>query len=434
MSNEFIGLLGFLVLLLAILARLPIAIALLLVGFGGYAVMDGWRLALVTLGGIPFDLAHGYSLSVVPLFVLMGAVASRAGMSRELYQASHALFSGRGALANATIGACALFGAVCGSSLATAATMARVSVPEMRRFGYSASLAAGAVASGGTLGILIPPSVILVLYAIIAEASVPELFAAGLVPGIVLAVLHVLVVKGWVWLQPAAAPSLDAPMAWRERLRAMLGMWKLAVLFLLTVGGIYLGWFSPTEAAAVGAFGAIVIALATRTLDLRGLWAALDETVRTTAMLFFVMVGAFLFARFVVVTRLPMSLTETVMGWDLPSIAVLLLMVVFYLLLGCFLETVSMILITVPVFLPLIQEMGLSPVWFGILLVVVAEVGLITPPVGLNIFVIRNQLPDIPLTTLFRGVLPFLLADAAMIALLIMAPALALWLPSLLYG
>jgi tripartite ATP-independent transporter DctM subunit len=364
----------------------------------------------------------------------MGAVASRAGMSRELYQASHALFSGRGALANATIGACALFGAVCGSSLATAATMARVSVPEMRRFGYSASLAAGAVASGGTLGILIPPSVILVLYAIIAEASVPELFAAGLVPGIVLAVLHVLVVKGWVWLQPAAAPPLDAPMAWRERLRAMLGMWKLAVLFLLAVGGIYLGWFSPTEAAAVGAFGAIVIALATRTLDLRGLWAALDETVRTTAMLFFVMVGAFLFARFVVVTRLPMSLTETVMGWDLPSVAVLLLMVVFYLLLGCFLETVSMILITVPVFLPLIQEMGLSPVWFGVLLVVVAEVGLITPPVGLNIFVIRNQLPDIPLTTLFRGVLPFLLADAAMIALLIMAPALALWLPSLLYG
>lgn len=433
MSNEIIGVLGFLALLLAILARLPIAIALLLVGLCGYAVMDGWRLALLTLGGIPFELAQGYSLSVVPLFILMGAVASRSGMSRELYQASHAVFSGRGALANATIGACALFGAVCGSSLATAATMARVAVPEMRHFGYSTGLAAGSVASGGTLGILIPPSVILVLYAIIAEASVPELFAAGLLPGILLALLHIAVVKGWVWLQPQVAPPVGEPLSWRERGWMVLGMWKLAVLFLLAVGGIYLGWFSPTEAAAVGAFGAIIIALLTRTLDLPGLWAALDETVRTTAMLFFVLMGAFLFARFVVITRLPMTLTETVLGWQLTDLAVLLLMVGFYLILGCFLETVSMILITVPVFLPLITEMGLSPVWFGVLVVVVAEVGLITPPVGLNIFVIRNQVPNLPLSVLFRGVLPFLLADAVLIALLLALPEVALWLPGWLY-
>jgi len=433
MSNETIGLLGFVALLLAILARLPIAMALLLVGLGGYAAMDGWRLAILTLGGVPFELAQGYSLSVVPLFILMGAVASRAGMSRELYQASHAVFSGRGALANATIGACALFGAVCGSSLATAATMARVAVPEMRHFGYSATLAAGSVASGGTLGILIPPSVILVLYAIIAEASVPELFAAALLPGILLALLHIVVVKGWVWLQPSVAPPAGDAMAWSARLRAVLGMWKLAVLFLLAVGGIYLGWFSPTEAAAVGAFGAIVIALLTRTLDWHGLWGALDETIRTTAMLFFVLVGAFLFARFVVITRLPMTLTETVLGWDLPDLGVLLLMVGFYVILGCFLETVSMILITVPVFLPLILEMGLSPVWFGVLVVVVAEVGLITPPVGLNIFVIRNQLPNLPLSVLFRGVLPFLLADAVLIVLLLALPGVALWLPGWLY-
>ena len=433
MSSEVVGLLAFGGLLLVILARIPIAVALLSVGFLGYAALDGWRTAFAILGGIPFELAGGYSLSVVPLFVLMGAVASRSGMAQELYQASHALFTrGRGTLANATIGACALFGSICGSSLATAATLSRVAIPEMRRYGYAPALAAGAVASGGTLGILIPPSVILVLYAIIAEESVAHLFAGALLPGVILALLHIVVVKLWVGVRPSIAPA--AAEGSDGRWRALLGMWKLALLFLLAVGGIYLGWFSPTEAAAVGAFGAIVIGFATRTLSLREFWLALDETIRTTAMLFFVLIGAFMFARFVVLTRLPVTLTETVVAWELSTLAIMLLMVLFYILLGCFLETVSMILITIPVFLPLVQELGFDAVWFGILVVVVAEIGLITPPVGMNIFVIKSQFPELPLGTLFRGVVPFLLADAVLVAVLLLLPAVTAWLPSMFYG
>jgi tripartite ATP-independent transporter DctM subunit len=433
LSPEVIGLIGLFAVLVVIFLRIPVAVALGVVGTLGYAAVDRWSTALDALGETPFDVGVSYSLSVVPLFILMGAIATHSDMSKELFAAANAVFSGRrGALAMATVGACAGFGAICGSSLATAATITKVAVPEMRRYGYDEQLATGSVASSGTLGILIPPSVILIIYALIAEESVPQLYAAALVPGLLLAALHIVVIWIVLRVRPEWAPVV-APMPWRDRLRALSGMWKLALLFLLAVGGIYLGWFSPTEAAAIGAFGAIVIAAATRTLTLGQFVAALLETVWTTAMLFFIVVGAFIFARFMVLTQLPLGIVTWSHEFGLTPLTAILLIIVFYIILGCFLDSISMVLITVPVFLPLVVQLGFSPVWFGILLVVVVEVGLVTPPVGLNLFVIRAQVPDIPLATVIRGIIPFLGADAALIGLLIAAPSLALWLPSIFY-
>jgi tripartite ATP-independent transporter DctM subunit len=429
-SVELLGLLGVAALVVLVLARVPVAIALAAVGVVGYAGVDGWNNALVMFGTVPFELASAYSLSVVPLFILMGAVASKANMSRELFNAANAMFSGfRGALASATIGACAAFSSICGSSMATAATMSRVAIPEMQRHGYDLGIAAGTVASGGTLGILIPPSVILVIYAIVAEQSIGKLFAAALLPGLLLAALHVLVIVVIARLWPERMPRV-APMAMRERLIAALSTWKLAVLFFLAVFGIYLGWFSPTEAAAVAAAAALVIAFASGQMGWRGFREAVLETVLTSAMLFFVIVGAFVFSRFIVLTQLPAELVGWVESMQLPGFAVLAAIVLMYLVLGCFLESVSMILITVPVVLPLVASLGYDGVWFGIFVTVLAEAGLITPPVGLNVFVIRSQIPGLPLGTIFRGAANFLVADALLLVLLVAFPALALWLPA----
>jgi len=302
----------------------------------------------------------------------------------------------------------------------------------MRKFGYDEKLATGTVASGGTLGILIPPSVILIFYAIIAEAGVPELFAAALLPGIALAALHVVTIAIIGWVAPGRVPKMPG-LGLAERLLPLFGLWKIALLFGIAVGGIYLGVFSPTEAAAVSALVAILIAAATRTLDWAGFRTSLAETVSTTAMLFFIVLGAFLFKEFIVLTQLPKAVTDLFGAGSLHPWLVVLLMLAVYLVLGCFLDTLSMILITVPVFLPLAEGIGYDKVWFGIFVVVVAEVGLITPPVGMNIFVIRAQMPDIELGAVYRGIVPFLFADTALVVLLVLIPGLALWLPGLLY-
>ena len=432
MSVGLIGILGVVVLLAAIIVRVPIGLALAAVGFLGYAAADGWGRALKMLGSVPFDLASAYSLSVIPLFVLMGAVASRATMSRDLFDAANALFSGaRGALANATIGACAAFGAICGSSIATAATFSKVSIPEMRRHGYDPGFAAGAVAAAGTLGIIIPPSVILAIYAIVAEQSLPKLFAAAMVPGLILAALYVITVFVVSRLRPDLTPLVPS-MPLGQRLRAALGMWKLLLLFVLAVVGIYLGWFSPTEAAAVSSFVAILIAFATRTLNLSGLVEALMETVYTTAMLFFIVIGAFIFARFVVLTQFPTVLVSWVEEWGFSPLLIILFVMLLYFLLGTFLEEVSTILITVPVVLPLVTSIGYDGIWFGIFVTVMATIGLISPPTGMTVFVIQAQNPDIPVAAIYRGTLPFLVADLALVALLIAAPGIITWLPNML--
>jgi len=432
MFSEIVGFLGLLVLIVLILVRIPVGIALGLAGFVGYVIIEGWSRAVVALGTLPLDIARNYSLSVVPLFILMGVVAVRSNMAREMFQAADRLFSGlRGSLAMASVGTCAGFGAISGSSIATAATISKIAVPEMLRYGYDARIATGTVASAGTLGILIPPSIILVIYAIISEESVPALFAAGLLPGILLAALHVVAIAVLGRMYPKRLPLAESqPIG--VRLRAISGFWKIALLFTLTVGGIYLGWFSPTEAAAVGAFAAIVIAFATRQMDWPSLIDAFRETVRTTAMLALVILGGFMFSYFMIFSRIPASLGAWIDAAHLPGFAVILFIVVIYIVFGLFLDSISMMLITVPVFLPIFQALGYDRVWFGVFIVVVAEIGLITPPVGLNIFVLKSQLPEIPIQKMYAGILPFLFVDLLLIVLLVAFPQLALWLPGLI--
>ena len=432
MSVAAIGILGVLGLLALIFARLPIALALAASGLCGYAALDGWATALKMFGTVPFNLASAYSLSVIPLFILMGAVAARANMAKELFEASNAVFSGmRGALANATIGACALFGAICGSSIATAATFSKVAIPEMKRHGYDRAFAAGCVASAGTLDVLIPPSVLLAIYAIVAEQSLPRLYAAAFVPGFVLAALYVGAVWVVAWLRPAWVPRVPG-MKLAARLRASLGMWKLGVLFFFAVFGIYLGWFSPTEAAAVAAFVAILIAFCTRQMGWRGLAQAMLETVYTTAAIFFIVVGAFIFSRFMVLTQFPNEVARWVQGSGIGPGWILLAVTALYVLLGTFLDEVSTILITVPVTLPLILGIGYDGIWFGIFVTVMCTIGLISPPTGMTVFVIQAQHPEIPVARIYLGTLPFLLADFVLVGLLIAAPQLVSWLPALL--
>lgn len=431
MTIAVIGTLGVVGLLLLIFLRVPIALSLAISGAVGYAAIDGWPNTLKMVGSVPFNLASAYALSVIPLFILMGAVASRANMARELFDASNAVFSGvRGALANATIGSCALFGAICGSSVATAATFSSVAIPEMRRHGYDQAFAAGAVASAGTLSVLIPPSVLLAIYSISAEQSLPKLYAAAFLPGIVLAVLYVLAVWVVAWIWPAAVPRVPG-ITMVQRLKSALGMWKLGILFFFAVFGIYLGWFSPTEAAAIAAFVAILIGFGTRAMTVRDLGDALLETAFTTASIFFIVAGAFIFSRFVVLTRAPVELASFITGSGVGWLWILLAVTALYLLLGTFLDEVSMILISVPVTLPLITQIGFDATWFGIFVTVMCTIGLISPPTGMTVFVIQAQHPEIPVERIYLGTLPFLVADFILVALLVAVPGMVMWLPRL---
>jgi tripartite ATP-independent transporter DctM subunit len=415
-----------------IFLRIPIAIALAACGLLGYAALDGWHKALTMFGLTPYQLASSYSFSVIPLFILMGTVAARGNMAQELFQACNAVFSGiRGALANATIAACAMFGAICGSSIATAATFSKVAIPEMRRHGYDPAFSAGAVASAGTLDVLIPPSVLIAIYAIVAEQSLVKLYAAAFVPGFVLAALYVIAVWLVAWVKPHWIPKVDS-MPLRVRAKASLGMWKLGVLFFFAVFGIYLGWFSPTEAAAMAAFVAILIAFGTRAMNFRDLIDCLLETVYTTASIFFIVVGAFIFSRFIVLTQFPNELTKWVQVVGFSPFWILMMVMALYILLGTFLDEVSTILITVPVTLPLINSIGYDGIWFGIFVTVMCTIGLISPPTGMTVFVIQAQHPDIPVARIYLGTLPFLAADFVLVALLIFVPSMVMWLPNII--
>jgi tripartite ATP-independent transporter DctM subunit len=432
LSTGLVATLGVIALLALIFARVPIAIALAATGLCGYAALDGWGTALKMFGRVPFTLASAYSLSVIPLFILMGSVASRANMAKELFEACNGFFSGlRGALANASIGACALFGAICGSSIATAATFSKVAIPEMRRHGYDPAFAAGSVAAAGTLDVLIPPSVLLAIYAIVAEQSLPKLYAAAFIPGFVLAALYVGAVFAVAWWRPQWVPKVPG-MRFVERLRASLGMWKLGILFFFAVFGIYLGWFSPTEAAAVAAFAAILIGMLTGAMGWRGLWEALLETAYTTAAIFFIVVGAFIFSRFIVLTQVPNELAAWVKSAGLAPAWIMLAVIGLYVVLGTFLDEVSTILVTVPVTLPLVLGLGYDGVWFGIFVTVMCTIGLISPPTGMTVFVIQAQHPDIPVARIYLGTLPFLVADFVLVGLLIAFPAMVSFLPGLL--
>jgi len=431
-----IALIGFAALLLLVFARMPIAFAMGLVGFVGFAALVNWNwLAATSMASQRvITTAQDYGLSVVPLFILMGNLVSRAGLSGELYAASHAFLGHRrGGLSMATIVACGGFSAICGSSLATAATMSQVAMPPMRRYGYADSLATASIAAGGTLGILIPPSVILVIYGLLTETSIRELFAAGFLPGLLGILLYLAAVQYVVWRDPAAGPRGDRS-SWPQRLHALRGVWGTLLLFAVVMGGIYGGVFTPTEAAGIGAGGAFLIALSRRSLSWKVLLEVLADSARTTAMLFSVLIGALIFSNFVNRAGLPDALAALVTGFDVPAPVVIVLILLVYIALGCVFESLSMLLLTVPIFFPLVQGLGFDLVWFGILVVVVTEISLITPPVGLNVFVLAGMLPDVRTTTVFKGVTPFWCADILRLALLAAVPALSLFLPRLFYG
>jgi tripartite ATP-independent transporter DctM subunit len=434
MSASTIGLIGVAALFAMLLLRVPVWIALTVVGFLGNAVMSGYASTLAVAGTVPFDVGSSYTLSVVPLFILMGEVASVTALSTDLFRAAQKMMAGvRGGLAVATLLACACFGAVCGSSLATAATMTRIALPEMRKAGLDPGLATGSLAAGGSLGILIPPSIILVIYAAISEQSVPRLFAAGLLPGLALTALYIAVVLAVVRVRKDYAPA-GSRLPWRERLAAMRQPWQFLALFIITIGGIYAGVFSPTEAASIGAFGAILLGVLGRQLSFASLMSAIENTVNVCGVLFVIIFGANLFSSFMVQTQLPQLLADQALAMNLSGPAVMVLIVIAYIVLGCFLEAIGMVLITVPVFLPLVQKFGYDPVWFGIIIVIVVEVGLIHPPVGMNLFVIQAHAPDIKITSIYRGIVPFLVAPLILIILMFWFPQIALWLPKLLYG
>jgi C4-dicarboxylate transporter, DctM subunit len=428
------ALVGLLAMLLLSLLRIPIALSMAIVGVVGYAYMRDWNwtVAFASLQTRLYETGRNYTLSVVPLFILMGNFVTRAGMSQELFRAANAFIGHlRGGLAMATILACAGFGAICGSSIATAATMAKVAYPSMKRFGYSDALATGAIASGGTLGIMIPPSTILVIYGVFTETNIGALFAAGILPGILGAILLCFAVQYVTLRDPKAGPRGERS-GWKQRWAATRHVWAVAALFVFVIGGIYGGFFTATEGAGMGAFGAMAFALWRRVLSWNSLYQALVESARTTSMLFMILIGALMFAEFINITTMPSDLVGFVTQFQINPIMVVAAICIIYVLLGTAMEELSMVLLTIPVFLPVILQLGFDPIWFGILIVCVVEIGLISPPVGMNLFVLKTLIPGVSQGTVFRGVLPFMLADVIRMAILIAFPMISLYLPSLM--
>lgn len=435
---------GFALLIFLILViRMPIAFAMAIVGFFGFAILQGlsfdnmfefrWTASLTLASNRVIETAQEYSLSVVPLFILMGNFVTRSGLSQELYNAAYTFLGHRrGGLAMSTVVACGGFSAICGSSLATSATMAKVALPPMRKFGYADSLATASIAAGGTLGILIPPSVILVIYGLLTETSIRELFAAGFLPGLLGVVLYMGAVRWVVMRNPEAGPAGDRS-TWAERIDALKGIWGVLLLFTIVMGGIYLGIFTPTEAAGIGAAGAFLIALMRRQLNLVATYEVLADTARTSTMLFGVIIGALIFSDFINRAGLPTFLLEFVQTLDVSPMVVILVILGIYILLGMVFESLSMLLLTVPVLYPLVDSLGFDLVWYGIVVVVVTEISLITPPVGMNVFVLSAVLRDVRTGTIFRGVTPFWCADIVRLALIVAFVPITLFLPELLY-
>jgi C4-dicarboxylate transporter DctM subunit len=429
MNPTAIGAIGIVVMVVLMAVRVPIGVSMGAVGFLGFAYMNGWSPALSMLGLVPYSTVSSFTLTVVPLFVLMGYFASLAGLSQELYDTANRWFGHfRGGLAMATVVACGGFAAICGSSLATAATMGSIALPEMRRVGYDPKFATGCVAAGGTLGILIPPSVIFLIYGFLTEQSIGKLFLAGIAPGIVLVLLFIFTISVITWIKPSLGPPVVRT-PFLERLAALRRVWGVAALFLLVIGGMYVGVFTATEAAAVGAFGAFLFAAARQKLTWRSFVVALVNTATTTAMIFAILIGAILLGYFMAVTKVPMALAAFFSGLPVSATLVMIFIIITYVILGGLMDSLAMVLLTVPIFFPVIQALGFDPIWFGVMLVILVEVGLITPPVGMNVFVISGMSKEVSIQDVFLGTAPFLVAMAILLALLMVFPDLALFIP-----
>ncbi|RJP78319.1 MAG: TRAP transporter large permease [Desulfobacteraceae bacterium] len=432
MTPTLIGIIGILILMVLIFLETPVGFAMAIIGITGFGYIISIDAALNMLAKDLFDVFGSYNLTVIPLFILMGQVAFHAGISSRLFHAAYK-FMGHwpGGLAIATIGACAGFSAICGSTNATAATMASVTLPEMKKYGYKDSLATGVVAAGGSLGILIPPSVIFIIYGIMTEQSIGKLFMAGILPGILLTILFILAILIWTTVQPELAPRGPAADL-KDKIQSLYGLIETILLFIMVMGGLFLGLFTPTEAGAVGAFGTIIISMLRRKIDFSGLVQSLLETTRISCMILVIVAGATVFGHFLAITRIPFDIANWVSGLSLPPYAIMGLIILVYLAGGCFIDALALIMLTVPIFYPVIDSLGYDPIWFGVVIVLVTQIGVITPPVGINVYVVNSVARDVPLQTIFKGVIPLLIALLVATVLLIPFPQIATFLPGLM--
>ncbi|KXS38037.1 MAG: TRAP transporter large transmembrane protein [Halomonadaceae bacterium T82-2] len=427
MSSEMIGALGLGLLLVLMVLRVPVALCMLIVGVGGFSQVISWGAAISMVKSVPVEVLSNYSFSAIPMFILMGVLAAHSGMAGKLFDSTRTLCGGwKGGLAIAAVGSCGMFSAISGSSLATASTMTRVALPEMERLGYNRGLATGALAAGGTLGIMIPPSIALLIYAILTEQSVGDMFIAGFVPGLMGLLFYALTVTVVVHLKPSLAVPGEST-SWGEKLASLAGLLPFFGVFLVIILGIYFGLFTPTEGASVGAFATLVYAVV-KGLRGRELWTAIQETLGLSTVVFFMLVGADTLGYFISVSRISFSISDFIYGLSLSPMLVVLCILLLYFVLGMFMDSIAMLVITVPVVFPIIQTLGIDPIWFGIVTVLTVELGLITPPVGMNVFVIKAMAPHVGLGEIFRGVSPFIVSDFVRLTLLILFPALTTYL------
>ena len=432
MDRDLVALLGFVAMFLLMALRVPIGVAMGIVGVLGFAVIAGWGPGLNLLANVPLSVLTDYNLSIIPMFILMGAFATQAGMSKELFRAGNAWVGHRtGGLALATILACGGFAAINGSSVATAATMSQVALPEMRRAGYEPGLSAGLVAAGGTLGIMIPPSVIFVLYGFMTETDITKLFFAGIVPGILAMLFYVAVVRYLGWRHPETMPRGPVH-SWRERLESLSGLWAVIALFLFVLGGMYFGVFTVNEAAGAGAVGTLLIGLSRGQLGRKEIKAALIDSLRVSSAIMMIVLGAFLFGYFLTITQFTQKAVTFLTGLPVGAYGVLAIIMVGYFVLGAVMDELAMILLTVPIVFPVMMQLGFDPIWFGVIIVMAVTFGLVCPPVGMNVFVISSIARDIPLGKIYRGTYPFIAVDIFRLVILCAFPALSLWLPSLI--
>ena len=432
MSPAIIGLIGIAVLVLLLFSKMPVGFVMALVGVVGFGLLVSFDAALNLMVKDIFSVFGSYSLTVVPLFILMGQIAFHSGISSRLFDVAYK-FMGHwpGGLAIATIGACTGFAAICGSTNATAATMAAVTLPEMKKYRYHDSIATGVVAAGGSLGILVPPSVIFIIFGVMTEQSIGKLFMAGILPGLLLSLLFAITVVIWVRLKPEIAPR-GPKMSLSEKIASLSGLGETILLFLLVMGGLFFGIFTPTEAGAVGAFGTLLIAVIRRKITFRDFVKSLFETTRISCMILLIVAGATIFGHFLAVTRIPFDIANWVSGLNLPSYMVIAMIIFVYLVGGCFIDALALITLTVPIFFPVVSALGYDPIWFGVIIVLVTQIGVVTPPVGVNVYVVKGIAKDVPLHVVFRGVVPLLLALIVGTFLMIPFPQIALFLPGLM--
>jgi tripartite ATP-independent transporter DctM subunit len=431
MSPVVVGIIGIGLLLLLFLLRMPVAFAMAFVGLIGFAYLTSPGPALSLLAQDIWGQFSSYPLSVIPMFILMGTFAFASGISQRLYRTTYTWVGQlTGGLTIATVLACAGFAAICGSTAATAATMGKIALPEMKKYKYDDTLATGTVAAAGTLGILIPPSTVLIVYGILTEESIGKLFIAGVLPGILLSLSFIATVAFLCLRNPKLGPAGN-PTSWREKLRATTGIIEAIILFFLAIGGLFLGWFSPTQAGAIGAGGALVIGLVRRQLSWRTFFEAGKEGLRTACMVLLIITGAVIFGHFMAVSTIPFALADWIGQLPIPPMAVMAVLIFIYFIGGFFMDSMALVVVTIPIFFPIVMKLGFDPIWFGVIIVLVAEMGVITPPVGVNVFVIKGIAPDVPLFVIFRGILPFLVALIIVTFIILFVPQIATFLPSL---